>query len=254
MPSDSTLLNHARSFKNLTKTEERELARRASLGDRAARDLLVESNMRLAFKLARAWEGCGLPQEDLVQEAMVGLSIAVGKFDPDKGRFTTYATRWINKCLWDSAYGTSDTIKRPSRLSRTVTAVRDYTRAHPTATIEEIAEAVKRPLPEVKEALDHAHVVASTSDEDFREVGSQVLEETESLLDLLPVAEREAISWKHGLYGTACSMGEVAERLTEDPLVPGEFTRSDVAQLCRQATRTLRAARARVDDVICQED
>jgi RNA polymerase sigma factor (sigma-70 family) len=254
LPSDNTLLNRAREYKNLTRVEERELARRIKLGDRSARDQLVESNMRLAFKLARGWQGSGLPQEDLVQEAMVGLNIAVDKFDPDKGRFTTYATRWINKSLWDSAYGTSDTIKRPSRLSRTVTAVRDHVSEHPADDVPAIADAIKRPVQEVREALDHARVVASTSEDDFREVSQDTIDQAASMLEELPDDEREAISWKHGLYGAPRSLEEVARKLTIDNSVPGYFSPKDAARLCRQATRKLRAARERADDVICSDE
>jgi RNA polymerase sigma factor (sigma-70 family) len=257
VPSDSlgSLLEHARSYKDLTATEERELARRIKLGDRAARDRLVESNMRLAFKLSREWVGSGLPREDLVQEAMVGLNVAADKFDPDKGRFTTYATRWIKKSLWDAAYGVSNTIKRPSRLSRTATVARDYLGEHPSASVGEISRHVQRPEKEVRDALDHARVVASTSDDSFREVGQESLDEVASMLGGLTDAEREAISWKHGLYGLPCSLEEASRKMSADPTVPGYFGTKDVARLCRSATRKLREAREPSDDdVICSVD
>lgn len=255
MSSDlNELLKFARSKANLLPHEERELARRIKLGDKAAKDKLVEHNMRLAFKLASEWAGSGLDRDDLVQTALTGLTHAAGKFDPDKGRFTTYATRWIYKELWDTAYANQNVIKRPSTVSRTATAIREYVKSNPTAGLEEIADAIDKPLNEVREAMDHAQVVTSTSDENFVEVGSEEIEEASELLDLLTLEEREAISWQHGVYGWPCSLEQVAEKLTRDQRLPGAYTAKDVGRLTRQATKKLRAARRTDEDVLCQVD
>lgn len=255
MPADSlsSFLDHARQLPNLTKTEERELARRRDLGDEAARHKLVEHNVRLAVKMAREWQGCGLSLEDLIQEACVGLSIAAEKFDPDRGRFTTYATQWIRKSLWEAGYGKAQTIKRPSRLSRTVVRIYEYLSQNPGADVETIAEAIGRPLNEVREAIDHGRVVASTDEDDFREVGTEELEEFGSILDMLDDDEREAISWRYGLYGEECALEIVAERMTHDKTIEGSFEASDAGRLCRSAVRKLRAARFDdEDEVICE--
>ena len=234
--------------------EERELARRIKLGDKASKDKLVEHNMRLAFKLASEWNGSGLDRDDLVQTAMAGLVKAAGMFDPEKGRFTTYAWKWIYKELWDAVYGGQNAIKRPSQLSRTATAIRDYTQSNPSASLEEISDAIKRPLNEVKEAMDHAQVVASISDENFVEVSHDVMEESTELLDVLTLEEREAVSWKYGVYGEECSLEQVAARLTRDARIDGEFTARDAGKLCANARKKLAAARRTDDTVVCSTD
>lgn len=246
-------LKYARQLPNLTKSEEQELARRRDLGDEAAKHRLIEHNVRLAVKMAREWQGCGLPFDDLVQEACVGLSIAAEKFNPEKGRFTTYATQWIRKSLWEAGYGQSNTIKRPSQLSRTVVKVYEHMSNNPSSTIDEMAEALGLSADTVREAIDHGRVVASTDEQTFREVGAEELEEISSIIELLDRDEREAVSWRYGLYGEECSIEIVAERMTQDKSLPGKFTPQEAGKLCRAAVRKLRAARFDdQDEIICE--
>jgi len=77
--------DEAKSMKLMTSEEERE----------ATRDELVTRNLRLAFFIANKWRGNDVDFDDLRQEAIEGLMVAAGKFDPDKGRFTTIATQWV---------------------------------------------------------------------------------------------------------------------------------------------------------------
>ncbi|MGQ9372104.1 RNA polymerase factor sigma-32 [Azospirillum sp. ST 5-10] len=98
--TDDTLnlyLKDARRYAYLTAEEERDLAARWHHGrDAKALDRLVGSHLRLAFKIAKGFQGYGLPLADLVAEANLGLMTAAQKFDSDKGfRFATYATWWI---------------------------------------------------------------------------------------------------------------------------------------------------------------
>jgi RNA polymerase sigma-32 factor len=95
------LLAKARRVPMLDKDEEHELALRwRDEGDRFAARRLVESHLRLAVKIARGFSGYGLPLEDLVSEALVGLTQAVRKFDPDRDvRFSTYALWWIRAAV-----------------------------------------------------------------------------------------------------------------------------------------------------------
>jgi len=246
-----SFLTTASELPLLSAAEERRLGWAAAGGDKRARDRLVEHNIRLAAKLSRQWIGCGLPHDDLLQEALVGLNLAADRFVPERGRFTTYATRWINKTLWEAAYGKSNIIKRPHRLSRTASSAREHLSSNPHATMDEIAEVIKRPADEVAEALGHARVVASTDSDDFREVGAGELAQVSTDLDLLDREEREALSWRHGYYGLAMQLDEVARKMSADPTLPGHFTTKDVARLCRSGTRKLREARATDDDLIC---
>lgn len=263
MPADSlaSFLDHARKLPNLTRLEERELCQRARAGDEAARHKLVEHNIRLAVKYAREWQGCGLTLEDLIQEACLGLSVAAGKFDPDKGRFTTYATQWIRKYLYEAGYGKADTIKRPSQLARVIVQIQEHISKNPYATIDELTEKIrglgikgleKVTADDVREAMDHGRVVASINEETFREVSAREVADVASALEILSHEEREAVSWRYGMYGSECSLEIVAEHMTADPTIEGSYTLQDAGKLCRAAVRKLRAARYDDDDeVIC---
>jgi DNA-directed RNA polymerase sigma subunit (sigma70/sigma32) len=84
-------------FDLLERGEEQELAQRWQEHKvRRATDVLVTSHLRLAAKVARRYQGYGLPLADLVAEANLGLVIAASRFEPDQGsRFSTYALWWI---------------------------------------------------------------------------------------------------------------------------------------------------------------
>src|SRR6476619_3925547 len=94
------LLAHSRRYPLLTPEQEIELAQRIERGDLHAKELLVNSNLRLVASNARRYQNQGLPLSDLVQEGMLGLIRASEKFDWRKGfRFSTYATLWIRQAI-----------------------------------------------------------------------------------------------------------------------------------------------------------
>ena len=94
LPDSLTLfLRAVRRRRLLTAAEEVALSRRIERGDDAARQELVEANLRLVVSIAKRLQGRGLPLQDLIQEGTFGLMRAVEKFDWRKGfRFSTYAT------------------------------------------------------------------------------------------------------------------------------------------------------------------
>src|SRR5687768_1142244 len=86
----------------LTPAQEKALARRVERGDLAAKDHLIEANLRLVVHIAKRYqrEDSGLTLQDLVQEGTIGLVRAVEKFDYRRGyRFSTYATLWIRQAV-----------------------------------------------------------------------------------------------------------------------------------------------------------
>ena len=87
----------------LERDQEQQLARRwHDLGDRAAVEALVTSHLALAAKVARRYQGYGLPVADLISEANLGLVIAASRFQADRGsRFSTYALWWIKSTIHD---------------------------------------------------------------------------------------------------------------------------------------------------------
>src|ERR1700745_2574499 len=86
----------------LTHAEELELSRRIERGDLAAKDRMIEANLRLVVHLAKRFqrEDSGMTLLDLIQEGTIGLVRAVEKFDHRRGlRFSTYATLWIRQAI-----------------------------------------------------------------------------------------------------------------------------------------------------------
>lgn len=90
-----------RRYNLLEREQEQQYARRwHEHGDRRATDALITSHLRLAAKVARRYQGYGLPVADLIAEANVGLVVAASRFEPDQGsRFSTYALWWIKAAI-----------------------------------------------------------------------------------------------------------------------------------------------------------
>lgn len=102
----------------LTAQEERELARLISQGDMAARDRMIESNLRLVVKIAKRYMNRGLPFLDLIEEGNMGLIKAVERFKLSKEcRFSTYATWWIRQSIERALVNQSRTIRLPVHVS-----------------------------------------------------------------------------------------------------------------------------------------
>jgi RNA polymerase primary sigma factor len=86
--------------KLLTPKEEIELAARLKQGDRRARDQMISANLRLVVKIARAYQGIGVPLQDLISEGNIGLVKAIERFDPSKGgKLSTYSAPWIKHAI-----------------------------------------------------------------------------------------------------------------------------------------------------------
>jgi RNA polymerase primary sigma factor len=101
----------------LTPLQEIELACRIHRGDDQARDQMIRANLRLVVKIAREYEGFGLPLLDLINEGNIGLMKAVEKFDPAKGaKFSTYSSWWIKQAMRRGLANQSKTIRLPSHI------------------------------------------------------------------------------------------------------------------------------------------
>src|SRR6266481_3354405 len=86
--------------KLLTPQEEIELAAKIKKGDKKAREQMIKANLRLVVKIARDYEGIGLPLLDLISEGNIGLMKAVERFDPAKGgKLSTYGSWWIKQSI-----------------------------------------------------------------------------------------------------------------------------------------------------------
>lgn len=93
---------------------EKELVKKAWVGNKDARNKLVTSNLRFVVKIAGNYRGQGLDFEDLVSEGIEGLIIAATKFNPSKdNKFITYAVWWIRQSIQKALYETGRNVKLP---------------------------------------------------------------------------------------------------------------------------------------------
>ena len=219
--------NEASRYELLTPAGEVELAQRIERGDLAAKELMINSNLRLVISVARKYQGQGLPLSDLIQEGMLGLIRAVEKFDWRKGfRFSTYATLWIRQAIGRGLSNTSRTVRMPvhigqraRKIARTERELAARTGRDPT--LEEIAEKVDLPVEEVEEirmadqiptSLDQpvgeaqetprGDLMASDAPSPLEQVEERVEEElVVRALDELPEDERKVVRLRFGVGG-----------------------------------------------------
>jgi RNA polymerase primary sigma factor len=167
MDSLQLLLREAGRYPLLRPVEEIELAKRIEKGDLAAKDRMINSNLRLVVSIARRYQGQGLALGDLIQEGMLGLIRAVEKFDWRKGfRFSTYATLWIRQAIQRGLENTSRTIRLPVHVAQRARKVGRVERELATKlghepSNEEIALAAELPLEEVIEIRKAERAIAS---------------------------------------------------------------------------------------------
>jgi RNA polymerase primary sigma factor len=111
--------------KLLTPKEEIELAAKIKKGDKKAREQMIKANLRLVVKIARDYEGIGLPLLDLISEGNIGLMKAVERFDPKKGgKLSTYGSWWIKQSIKRALANQSKTIRLPVHLVDKISKMR----------------------------------------------------------------------------------------------------------------------------------
>ena len=224
----------------LTAAEEVELAQAIERGDLAAKERMINSNLRLVIKFARRYQGHGLALGDLVQEAMLGLIRAAEKFDWRRGyKFSTYAVLWIKQSIQRGLDNTGREVRIPAHIAqreRTVNRITNEltTELNRDPSDEEVAEKAKLPLDEVMAVRDLTRVTTSldtpVGDDGDTTLGELHAEHTgnledevlereqeeavESALSKLPDDERRIIQARFGTGGReAKSLREAAREV-----------------------------------------
>jgi RNA polymerase primary sigma factor len=234
-------LNEMGRYRLLTAAEEVELAKRIERGDLEAKELMVNSNLRLVVSIAKKWQGHELTLLDLIQEGIIGLIRAVEKFDWRKGyKFSTYATWWIRQAIQRGVANKARTIRVPThvvqreqKMARVERELRQKLDRQPTDA--EIAKAARLKLEHVQQVREAARTVTSLDrplgDDGGGSLGDLVAGEAAApdeelhvslresalrrALESLPEEEREVIELRFGMNGDdePHSLAEVGRRL-----------------------------------------
>jgi len=242
----------------LTAAEEVELAKRIEKGDTAAKNRMIESNLRLVVANAKRYRGLGLPFLDLIQEGIIGLIRAVEKFDHRRGfKFSTYATWWIRQAMQRALQQQSRTIRIPVHVGQELSRVRAAERRLAVElgrdpTPEELAQAVGISLQQLEELRAAERIPVSLearvgSDGDtelgallpqdgptpFDELEVELAETSiRKALERLDARGRQVIELRFGLDGNEpLPLREVAKRMG--------LSAEGVRKLERRALRTL---------------
>ena len=244
------------------------LAKRIERGDRTAKELMINSNLRLVVSIAKRYQGRGMQLGDLIQEGVIGLNRAVEKFDWRRGfKFSTYATWWIRQACQRAVSNQSATIRIPThvherrvKLARARSRLQAATGEEPTH--EELAAATGLDLVYVEEALsaveasvslnqsigsegdgEFGDLFADPSAEDPSEEAGEALRRqfVRNALGRLPERERRVLELRFGFDGESTSLEQIGRELS--------MSRERVRQVERDALAKLQDELAGVVEI-----
>ena len=232
-------LKDIRANKLLTSDKEKILGREIANGNIKARNLLIESNLRLVAAVAKRYIGNGVDYLDLIQEGNLGLIRAVEKYDYTKGyRFSTYAIYWISQAIRRSIANSSKTIRIPVQMTEVINRVdaaqkQLWAELGRDATEEEIAKRLDITPERVRDVLDVIQAPISletpigTNDTVISELIEDnntqlpdsyveeklLIEEVRELLNFLPKREQAILKLRFGFINDRCYSFEEIGRI-----------------------------------------
>src|SRR3954464_13737582 len=232
-------MDAAGRHKLLTAADEVPLAKRIERGDAAAKERMINSNLRLVVSIAKRYQGHDVPLLDLLQEGVIGLNRAAEKFDWRKGyKFSTYATWWIRQACQRAVANQSKTIRIPvhvqeRRVKLSRAAAQFEARHGRQATTAELADATRLKLEHVEEALDAVDSIslnASIGSDGDGEMGDLFADESapdpveeaaeaiqrrrvRQALDALPERQRRILELRFGFDGEIQSLEAIGKTL-----------------------------------------
>jgi RNA polymerase primary sigma factor len=260
--------------KLLTPQEEIVLAAKIKKGDKKAREQMIKANLRLVVKIARDYEGIGLPLLDLISEGNIGLMKAVERFDPNKGgKLSTYGSWWIKQSIKRALANQSKTIRLPVHLVDKISKMRRVgmklqEELGREATDEELADEMDMTAARVRQmrlaAIRPASLDAPIGDDDSNNFSDVVEDEnatspygnledktvTDMLQDMvkhLDTREATILRFRFGLDGGS-------EKTLEEVGVKFGVTRERVRQIQNLALRKLRKMIEKLESSKKKED
>jgi RNA polymerase primary sigma factor len=255
-------------FSLLTPQEEIKLAGKIKKGDAAARERMINANLRLVVTIARDYVNLGLPLLDLISEGNIGLTKAVERFEPAKGaKLSTYAMWWIKQSIKRALADQSKTIRLPVHLVDKTAKVRRISlqmaeELGREPTDDELGEEIGIPSESVTRlkslGIRPMSIDVPISDDDSTEFGEVIgdeeaqtpfellrdknlLGQMDGLLKVLDKRELKIISQRFGLDGGK-------PKTLEDVGKDFGITRERIRQLQTTALAKLRRALSKKED------
>ncbi len=242
----------------LTAEQERDIARRIKKGDERAKEILIESNLRLVISIAKRFFGSRLSFSDLIQEGNIGLIKAIEKFDPDKEfKFSTYATRWIKQSITKAIADMSKNVRIPVHL---IDEMNSYNKAYQELfqqfgrepTSKEIGDKLDFPVKKIKKLEEVIFWNVSLDREvgdEWRDTLADLLEDSstarpdqfaekntlrtnlDTILEMLDDRESKIIKMRYGIDGPKYTLEQVGEEF--------DVTRERVRQIEQKVIQKL---------------
>jgi RNA polymerase primary sigma factor len=244
----------------LTREEEDRVAREAAKGNKAARDKLVNANLRFVVNVAKKYQGQGLPLSDLISEGNIGLLSAVERYEADKGyHFISYAVWWIRQAILKAVCEKSRMIRLPLNRANELVQIEKARKVvqdlHNTeAEVKEVARLLNMNAEHVAEIINISRDLVSLENPIYADKDSSIVgdfiedenykapedhaveaaleEDIESVLDTLNTKEAEVIRCRYGLGNkTPLSLKEIGDRFN--------LTKERIRQIEKKALKRL---------------